>query len=222
MVGDLASLDGNKKSDSTGGDETNITGRVVRKHDGSLSLAVVMRNEDGKAQFIDAKAHSLSPVAEKKNHGDDRHALIGGFTVSHQRVVGTVFHYFILALILLNVATIVADSIEAVQKASAVKHALDIFEAVSVAIFTIEYLLRFFVVGVDARFVCCGRREKKSTFSPCTRMQWGRLRWFFTFYALIDIASIVPFYINVAVTGSIASTSVIFFFYQKTSISHEI
>ena len=67
---------------------------------------------------------------------------------------------------------------------------LGIFEVVSVAIFTAEYGARFYAVGADARY---------------TGLK--RLAWMLTFYALIDIASIVPFYVNVAVTGSLTSSS---------------
>ena len=67
---------------------------------------------------------------------------------------------------------------------------LAIFEIFSVAIFTIEYCCRLYAVGADERYT-----------------GWKRLTWMFTFYALIDLASIVPYYVNAIFTQSFTSSS---------------
>ena len=196
LVGDLARIvvPGSEAEGESAGAIAALPqqGRVVRKADGSLALALVCADPSGGSlRFIDAPAHSLVHVD-------------GAATVY---VAGKAVYYFILALILLNIASIVGDSIAAVEQSWA-KHALDIFEAVSVAIFTLEYAARFAAVGADRRFACglCTRGAREDGTSAASS-SWGRLRWVFTFYALVDLASIVPFYVNLAVTGSIASTS---------------
>ena len=184
LVGDLAETI--VAEDEEGGDAP-ICGRVVRLNDGSLALVAEGGSE---AKVVDA--HTIKFVSGE------------GDAANKWRVAGHAVYYFILALILLNIATIVADSIEAVAQ-SKWFHLLNIFEAISVGIFTLEYLARFVSVGADARFACCGKKTGGT--SGINVWQWGRIRWMFTFYALVDLASILPFYVNLAVTGGIASTS---------------
>jgi hypothetical protein len=198
LVGDLASVveAGEEDEEERAGASAAPPrqGRVVRKANGSLALALTggAGSNGGAPTFVDV------PSAHALVHAD------GAATIY---LAGKAVYYFILALILLNIASIVADSIAAVEHSWA-KHSLDVFEAVSVAIFTLEYAARFAAVGADARFACvCARGAARDGGGSAAPSAWGRLRWAFTFYALVDIASIVPFYVNLAVTGGIASTS---------------
>ena len=64
---------------------------------------------------------------------------------------------------------------------------MDLIEAVATVIFSIEYLLRVWSSSEDPDFAWC--------------VEQGSPVWFnfiFSFYALIDIAAIVPFYIELA------------------------
>jgi len=89
-----------------------------------------------------------------------------------------IFDTFILTLIFLNVAAIILGTIESIQKQFG--YALHLFEIISITIFTIEYLLRTWSCTVDKRY-------KKPIL--------GRIRFAFTFYALIDLIAVAPFYI---------------------------
>ena len=88
------------------------------------------------------------------------------------------FDVFILALIFLNVLGIVVESLPTFPDSS--RRLLRIFEIVSVAVFTIEYALRMWTCTLNARY---------------RRPVIGRLRFAFSFMALIDLAAILPFYL---------------------------
>jgi voltage-gated potassium channel len=87
-----------------------------------------------------------------------------------------IFDYFILSLIFLNVVAVIAGSYENV----AIKYSiqLKILENVSVAIFTIEYLLRFWTA--------------KNKFPEA---KFPYIRFIFSFLAVVDLLAILPFYI---------------------------
>jgi len=89
-----------------------------------------------------------------------------------------VFDLFIVSLILLNVAAVIAASFATFRAAYA--HALDIFEIVSVAIFTVEYVLRLWT----ARYKY-----------PHLRPALATVRYVFSFLALIDLCAVLPFYL---------------------------
>jgi voltage-gated potassium channel len=89
------------------------------------------------------------------------------------------FHLFIFALIVLNVAAIVLKTVQSLH---------DIFppvyptiEFVTVAVFTIEYALRMWCITADPRYAQSAR---------------GRLRFAATPMAIIDLLSILPFYLQ--------------------------
>jgi hypothetical protein len=65
-----------------------------------------------------------------------------------------------------------------------------ILEIVTVAVFTVDYALRFYVAGEEKQFV---------GFS-------GRVRFVCTFFSLVDLVSIVPFYIDFAVPGNLPAS----------------
>lgn len=89
------------------------------------------------------------------------------------------FDYAIATLILANVAAVVLETVDEV--AAQYGDALRVFEYVSVAVFTIEYVLRLWSAPDLPGFA-----------SPVT----GRLRWAVTPMALLDLAAILPVYLG--------------------------
>ena len=85
-------------------------------------------------------------------------------------------------LIILNVFAFVLETVDEIKDAAGMASFFRIFEAVSAIIFTAEYALRFFSMGDEreyAGFV-------------------GRIKYIFSFYSLVDIAAIAPFYVDLA------------------------
>jgi voltage-gated potassium channel len=85
---------------------------------------------------------------------------------------------FILLLIVLNVVAVILESVLSIE--NSLRNFFYSFEVVSVAIFTIEYVLRVW---------CCVEDERYKS------RVGGRLRFMFSFYALVDLLAILPFYI---------------------------
>jgi voltage-gated potassium channel len=112
-------------------------------------------NQDLKARVFD--------ILEKRN-GDRRFLNI-----------------FIMGLILLNVAAVVLETVDWVY--AAYFPLFQAFEIFSVAVFTIEYLLRIWSCTEDPRYE-----------NPL----WGRLRFLIMPLALVDLLAILPFYLPFA------------------------
>lgn len=88
------------------------------------------------------------------------------------------FDPFIMGLILLNVAAVVLETVDSIYSAYApLFHAFDVF---SVAVFTVEYLLRIWCCTEDPEF-----RDPVQ----------GRLRFLVTPLALVDLMAVLPFYL---------------------------
>ena len=85
---------------------------------------------------------------------------------------------FIISLILLNILALVLDSVNSMHE-SASKF-FYWFEVFSVAMFSIEYLLRVWSCTADSQWTGALR---------------GRVRYIFTPMALVDLLSVLPFYI---------------------------
>lgn len=83
-----------------------------------------------------------------------------------------------LSLITLNVVALVLETVEEIQ--SAAPAIFSAFEALSVAIFTAEYLLRLWSCTVSEKY---------------RRPFLGRLRFALTPLALVDLLAILPFYV---------------------------
>mmetsp|Transcript_130029 Transcript_130029/g.193603 ORF Transcript_130029/g.193603 Transcript_130029/m.193603 type:complete len:1282 (-) Transcript_130029:195-4040(-) len=64
----------------------------------------------------------------------------------------------------------------------------------AVIVFTAEYVIRFVGAGADPEFASGGAGAVSS-----------RLRFIFSFYSIIDLLAIVPFYITIALPGSIVN-----------------
>jgi len=94
---------------------------------------------------------------------------------------GRWFGVFILALIALNVAAVVLESIEPLARRFAA--AFQAFEAASVLVFTLEYLARAWSCTADPRFRGAVR---------------GRVRFALSPMALVDLAAVLPFFAAVA------------------------
>ena len=97
---------------------------------------------------------------------------------------GQWFDYFIVALIITNVIAVILETVEGLYVAYA--EFFTGFELFSVAVFTVEYLVRLWVV-VDSP-----NENYRHPFN-------GRLRYAVTPMALIDIAAILPFYLSLLI-----------------------
>ncbi|HVF28771.1 MAG TPA: ion transporter [Pyrinomonadaceae bacterium] len=89
-----------------------------------------------------------------------------------------VFAYSIMTLITFNVIAVIVETVESV--AAPLGPLLTVFEIFSVAVFSVEYVLRVWTCTTDARFAG-GLR--------------GRVRYALTPMALVDLLAILPFYL---------------------------
>jgi voltage-gated potassium channel len=92
------------------------------------------------------------------------------------------FDISLVILILLNVVAVILETVEVVH--APYSYYFEAFELFSVIIFTVEYLLRIWTCNVDDRFL-----------HPLL----GRIRYFFTPLALIDLIAVLPFYLPMVV-----------------------
>jgi len=88
------------------------------------------------------------------------------------------FDPFIMGLILLNVAAVVLETVQSIYTPYA--SLFHIFDVFSVAVFSVEYILRVWSCTKDPRFKDPVR---------------GRLRFLVTPLALVDIMAVLPFYL---------------------------
>ncbi len=107
-----------------------------------------------------------------------RRSLAAIFEDDEPRGVATrLFNVLLTTLIVANVAGIVLESVEPIRHQFS--GALDAFEHVATAVFAVEYLLRAWAC-VD--FHAAAYRHPL----------WGRLRYLRSFFALIDLAAVLP------------------------------
>jgi voltage-gated potassium channel len=85
---------------------------------------------------------------------------------------------FLVSLILLNVIAVILETVESVY--DFYNQYFMIFEKISVYIFTIEFLLRLWTCTYEAKY---------------QHAIWGRLRYVFSFGAIIDLLAFLPFYL---------------------------
>lgn len=84
---------------------------------------------------------------------------------------------FIISLIILNVAMVIADTFQLPQY---IKSVFNVLEGFSVAIFTVEYLLRLWT---------------SNYLYPSLSAAKAHIKYIFSFMALIDLLAILPFYL---------------------------
>ena len=89
------------------------------------------------------------------------------------------FDKWISILILANLIGMLAEHIPAIYEPN--KFLFHVFDQFSLAVFTIEYLLRFYVAPEDSEF---------------GKSRFPLIRYIFSPYALIDLAAILPFYLS--------------------------
>ncbi len=101
------------------------------------------------------------------------------FDASNPNNLQREFDRWISILIIANLVSILAEHVPAVYEPH--KFLFHVFDQFSLAVFTMEYLLRLFVAPEDPEFA---------------RSRMPRLRYIFSPYALIDLAAILPFYLS--------------------------
>lgn len=89
-----------------------------------------------------------------------------------------VFEYIIVTLIVLNVISIGLDTVKDLEPWMV--FTLNIFETFSIVVFSVEYLLRLYIADLT---------------HPATTRFRSILRFVFSFFGLIDLAAILPFYL---------------------------
>lgn len=94
---------------------------------------------------------------------------------------GYVFDHFMIALIVTNVAAVILESVHSIG--ATYHQAFFIFEIVSVAIFTVEYLARVWSATAN---------EIGGYGHPV----WGRIKFMLTPLAIVDLLAIIPFYLS--------------------------
>lgn len=88
------------------------------------------------------------------------------------------FDKFIMALILLNVAAVIIETVDSIH--NEYELAFEYFEIFSVIVFSVEYLIRLWA---------CTALEKYK------HPVWGRLKYMVSTEAIIDLLAIIPFYL---------------------------
>jgi voltage-gated potassium channel len=92
---------------------------------------------------------------------------------------GRAFNLFIITLILLNIVAMILESVQKIHDAA---HGFFFwFECFSVAVFSVEYLLRVWSCVEEPR---------------CHRPVLGRLRFALTPLSLVDLSAVLPFYLR--------------------------
>ncbi len=94
-----------------------------------------------------------------------------------KNTIGNIFDGIIITLIIINIITVIAETFRLPES---VKNIFNIIEIVSVIIFTAEYILRVWTADLIYKKL-----------NPVK----ARLKYIFSFMAIIDLLAILPFYI---------------------------
>lgn len=99
---------------------------------------------------------------------------------AEEDAISRVFDIFLMGLIALNVLAVILETVESL--ATAYGHIFEVFEFISIVVFTVEYVLRLWTCTEGSHYA-----------HPVT----GRIRFMVSPMALIDILAILPFYLPV-------------------------
>ena len=88
----------------------------------------------------------------------------------------------------------VAVGVGVIQTVDGREHDLEQVELITVLVFTLEYLIRFIGAGADPEFALNGSVPRSGVMS--------RLNFVISFYSVIDLLAIVPYYVVVAAPDS--------------------
>lgn len=100
----------------------------------------------------------------------------------HGHKINRIFDYFITSLILLSVISILIESFDQLQIYQ--RNYLKIFNLFTIVIFTIEYLLRIYISDIS---------------HPSSNRFKSVLKFIFSWYGVIDLISILPFYLPILI-----------------------
>ena len=114
------------------------------------------------------------------------------FDKSHAGGLAVKFERFVAVLILLSTLSVVLEHVPAIYEPY--RQAFHGFDVLAVAIFSIEYVLRLLTARYDREWA--GK-------------SWPALRYFFSFYALVDLMAIAPFYLSQWVAMDVESLRVL-------------
>jgi voltage-gated potassium channel len=96
------------------------------------------------------------------------------------------FDVFLAVLIILNVSSVILETVPSLYERFG--HLFKGFEVFSVIVFTIEYVLRL--------WSCTEKNEYKAPV-------WGRIKYAFSFMALVDLFSFLPFYLPMVISADL-------------------
>eukprot|EP00937_MAST-01D_sp_MAST-1D-sp2_P006530 g6530.t1 len=159
------------------------------------------------AAYDPARAAREQRELQRRNTPQTARARAAAF-VEARTAAGARFEYCVFILIALNVLCFMLSTVKAVTDSDGDKHGgpIDDFftsvEIISIVVFTLELALRCWAAREDPRY-----REAWTPATANGEAPWswgavaGMLRFLRTPYSLIDLASILPFYINLIVTG---------------------
>lgn len=88
----------------------------------------------------------------------------------------------------------IAVGVGVLQTVEGHEHDLEQVELVTVLVFTVEYLIRLIGVGADPEFAFNGTTPRSGLMA--------RLNFLISFYSIIDLLAIVPYYVTVVAPGS--------------------
>ncbi len=122
---------------------------------------------------------SSAPLSDGQKHRSIRRLVYDLlFNKDNPDGYSSIFEKTIIIIILVNVAALLAETIPIIYDSR--ERQFHIFDVASVAIFTVEYLLRLYVAPEDPDF---------------NQDKLPRLRFIRSPYAIIDLVAILPFYL---------------------------
>lgn len=93
------------------------------------------------------------------------------------------FDIFIMTLILINVTAVIAGTVDDIYERF--EYQFNLVEYFSVSIFSIEYFLRLWTCTLNPKY---------------SHPVLGRVKWAFSFIAIIDLLAVLPFYLPLFIT----------------------